>query len=242
MGSLLNTLWRATILDDAAYEDWRERPNLFLRAIILIIVVSLVAGLLTFAWTLVQRVQPVDLTGLEQIPDQMSEIMSLFGVEPDPEFQKQFEGMLDVMVPMIRDLSEVQAPLPRGIVGFFEALGAWLTRALAAIGGWMVYGALVLIFVNLLGGSAKLPEFLGTVALYIVPGLLVILKPIPCLGWLLALVGTVWSIVVYIKATSVAGNLDTGRAILAAVAPILAGFVLSIVVGALVAVWFAIIF
>ena len=68
MGSLLNTLWRATILDDAAFQDWRERPNLFLRAIILIIVVSLVAGLLTFAWTLVQRVQPVDLTGLEQLP------------------------------------------------------------------------------------------------------------------------------------------------------------------------------
>jgi hypothetical protein len=175
MGSLLGTLWRTTILDDAAYQDWRERPNLFLRAIILIIVVSLVAGLLTFAWTLVQRVQPVDLTGLEQLPDQVSQIMSSFGAELDPEAQRQIEGMLDVMVPMIRDLSEVRAPLPRGIVGFFEAFGAWLARALAAIGGWMVYGALVLIFVNLLGGSAKLPEFLGTVALYIVPGLLVIL-------------------------------------------------------------------
>lgn len=242
MGSLLNTLWRATILDDAAYEDWRERPNLFLRAILLIIVVSLVAGLLSFAVDLVNRVQPVDLTGLEQIPDQVSEVMSFFGAELDPEVQRQIEGMLDVMVPMIRDLSEVRAPLPRGIVGFFEAFGAWLTRALAAIGGWMVYGALVLIFVNLLGGSAKLPEFLGTVALYVVPGLLAVLQPIPCVGWLLALAGTVWSIVVYIKATSVTGNLEPGRAILAAVAPILAGFVLSIVVGALIAVWFAIIF
>jgi hypothetical protein len=242
MGSLLNTLWRATILDDAAYQDWRERPNIFLRAIILIIVVSLVAGLLSFAVDLVRRVQPVDLAGLEQLPDQVSEVMSFFGAELDPEAQRQIEGMLDVMVPMVRDLSEVQAPLPRGITGFFNALGRWLTRALSAIGGWMVYGALVLIFVNLLGGSAKLPDFLGTVALYIVPGLLVILKPIPCLGLLLAFIGTVWSIIVYIKATSVTGNLDTGRAILAAVAPILAGLVLSIVVGALIALWFAILF
>ena len=33
MGSLLNTLWKTVILDDAAYQEWRERPNVFLRGI-----------------------------------------------------------------------------------------------------------------------------------------------------------------------------------------------------------------
>jgi hypothetical protein len=44
------------------------------------------------------------------------------------------------------------------------------------------------------------------------------------------------------KATSVTGNLDAGRAILAVLAPALSIFVLGIVMAALVALWFAIIF
>ena len=84
--------------------------------------------------------------------------------------------------------------------------------------------------------------FLGSVALYIVPGLLAVLQPIPCLGLLLALAGTVWSIVVYMKATSVVTGLDTGRAIVAVVAPIFVITALSILLFGLTMVWFAIIF
>ncbi|HSR30866.1 MAG TPA: hypothetical protein VLY63_09900 [Anaerolineae bacterium] len=243
MGSLLNTLWRTVILDDAGYQEWRERPNVFLRGIILIIIISLVAGLVTFAVDLVNRVKPANIADIERGMNQWLEVQSQFiPFYGDPEVQEYMEGMMDVMVPMISDLANVQAPLPRGVAGFFNSFGSWLSRALMAIGGWMFYGVLVLIFVNLLGGSAKLPEFLGTVALYIVPGLLVLLKPIPCVGWLLAFVGTIWSIVVYMKATSVAGNLDTGRTILAVVAPLLALVVLGILVGTLIGLWFAIIF
>lgn len=239
MGSLLNTLWKTVILDDAAYQEWRERPNVFLRGIILIIVISLVAGLITFAFNLYDQVRPVNV---DQVTAGMTQWQQYLPVPLDPEFQEFWEGMVDVMAPMIRDLSEVQAPLPRGIVGFFNSFGSWLTRALTAIGGWMFYGVLVLLFVNLLGGSAKLPEFLGTVALYIVPGLLVLFKPIPCVGGLLAFIGTVWSIVVYMKATSVAGNLDTGRTILAVLAPFFSIVVLGFVMATLAGLWFAIIF
>jgi hypothetical protein len=61
------------------------------------------------------------------------------------------------------------------------------------------------------------------------------------LGALLAFVGTVWSIVVYMKATSVAGKLDTGRTILAVLAPLFSLIVLGIVLVALVGLWFAVI-
>jgi hypothetical protein len=227
------------ILDDAGYQEWRERPNLFLRGITLIIVVSLVAGLLTFVFNLVNQVRPVNV---DQITAGMTQWQQFVPVELDPEFQELWESMVDVIAPMVRDLAEVQAPLPRGLVGFFNSFGAWLSRALTAIGGWIFYGVLVLLFVNLLGGTAKIPEFLGTVALYIVPGLLVLFGPIPCIGAILAFIGTVWSIVVYMKATSIAGNLDTGRTILAVLAPALSIFVLGIVLAALMALWFAILF
>jgi hypothetical protein len=160
----------------------------------------------------------------------------------DPEFQRQWRDMTDVIVPMVRDLANVQAPLPRGITGFLNALGSWLSRALAAIGGWLFYGALVLIAANLLGGSAKLADFLGTVALYVIPGLLLLLQPVPCVGWLLALAGTIWSVVVYVKATSVATGLDGGKAFLAVILPFLAFIVLGLVLSALVVLWFAILF
>jgi hypothetical protein len=243
MGSLVNTLWRSVILDDAAYQEWRERPNVFLRGITLIVVISLVAGLVSFGVTLFNQVKPVRIVDIEKGINQWLDVQSQFiPFYQDPEAQRTMEEMMDVMVPMITDLANIQAPLPRGITGFFHAFGGWLSRALAAIGGWLFYGTLVLIFVNLLGGTAKLPEFFGTVALYIVPGLLVLLGPIPCVGWLFVLVGTIWSIVVYMKATSVVGGLDTGRAILAVIAPFFALMLLGILFGTVLGLWFAIIF
>ena len=242
MGSLLNTLWRSMILDDGALQDWSERPNVFLRGIVLIILVTLVAEIIVFGVNLVNQVQPVDLTVIPEEMNRWYEDQSEWMPDMDPEFRKFWEGTMDVMFPMFRELSEIDTPLPQGITGFFNAVGSWLARSVAAIGGWLFYGALVLIAVRLLGGRAKLPVFLGTAAVYIVPGLLAIFQPIPCIGILLALVGTVWSIVVYMKATSVVTGLDTGRSIVAVVAPFLAIAALSVLVFGMIMVWLAIIF
>ncbi|MFN2290096.1 MAG: hypothetical protein ACK2UC_02780, partial [Anaerolineae bacterium] len=66
MANLANVLLRTLILDAKAYQDWRERPNLFLRGIALIVVVTLVASLISFAVNLVNRVQPVTPAEVEQ--------------------------------------------------------------------------------------------------------------------------------------------------------------------------------
>jgi hypothetical protein len=243
MGSLLSTVFKTAILDDAAFQEWRERPNLFLRGIVLIILVSLVAGLIVFVINFVNMATPVDAAKIEEEIYRNLEMQSQFNPSfQDPEVRKLIDGMMDVMIPMVTEIAKIEAPLPRGITGFFQAVGGWLSRALVAIGGWMFYGALVLIFVNLLGGSAKLPDFLGTVALYIVPALLGLLSPVPCVGWLIALIGMIWSVVVYIKAVSVAGDLDGGRAIVAAVAPLAAIVLLGFLLLILWIIWFAIVF
>jgi hypothetical protein len=77
---------------------------------------------------------------------------------------------------------------------------------------------------------------------YVVPGLLGVLSPVPCVGGILLFIGTVWAIVVYVKATSVAAQLDTGRAILAVIAPFLAITVLGAVLTGLAVFWFVILF
>jgi hypothetical protein len=243
MSSLLKTVFRTVILDDEAYQEWRERPNLFLRGIILIVIISLVAGLLGFVMDLANRVQPFDAAAMEEgfntALDVMSDWMPIY---EDPEAMEMIQGMFNVMVPMITELSQVRTPMPQGIVGFFNAFGMWISRSLTAIGGWLFYGALVLVFVKLLGGKGKLPEFYGMVALYTVPGLLALLGPISCVGWLFVLIGSIWSIVVYIKATAVVSGLDGGKAVLAVFAPFLSLMVLSMLVSALFILWFAILF
>jgi hypothetical protein len=245
MGSLVKTLLRTVILDNAAYEEWRERPNLFLRGVVLIIVVSLVAGLVTFAVDLVNRVRPVDMGRIQEEIDRSLE--QQFRWNPgwqamDPEIRDMMDEMMELMVPMITDLTNVESPLPKGVAGLFQAVGNWLSRALSAIAGWLFYGALVLISVNLLGGSAKLGDFLGMVSLYVIPGLLGLLGPVPCLGGVLGLIGLVWSIVVYIKATSVAAGLDTGKAVLAVFAPFIVLLLLGILLAILAIAWLAIVF
>lgn len=252
MNSLFDTLFRTLLLDDTAYQEWRERPNLFLRGIVLIVVVSLVAGLVSFGVNFVERAKPVDPDAIvESISESYRQQSRWDPRLQDPEARAMVDEIMETIVPMVRDIAEIEAPIPRGIGGFFQAFGGWLSRAFSAIGGWLLYGALVLIAVNLLGGSAKLPEFLGMVSLYVVPGLLGLLAAllgllgsIPYLGvlfglaeTLLGLAALIWSIVVYVKATSVAARLDGGRAFVAVIAPLLAFVLLGILLAIFAGVW-----
>jgi hypothetical protein len=244
MIAMLNTVFRTVLLDDSAFQEWRERPNLFLRGMTLIAVVILIAGLIVFAVNLVNLVRAPDVDKIESDIRQGFEMSARFNPAMQnlpPEVQQMMDDIIEVMVPMVTDLSQIESPLPRGISGLFQATGTYLSRVLAAFGGWFFYGALVLIAANLLGGSAKLPDFLGTIALYIVPGLLAVLRPIPCLGGLLALIGTIWSIVVYIKAVSVATDLSAGRSILAALAPFIVLFLLGVLLSVMAVAWLAIV-
>ncbi len=244
MNSLLGTLARTVILDDAAYREWRERPNLFLRGILLILVVTLIAGLITLGVNLVDRTKPVDAAEIEETVRESMRMQLQWNPgwqSMDPEARQMMEKMTDLMIPMAVELANVDTPLPRGFVGLFQSVGSWVSRALSALGGWLFYGALVLIAVNLLGGSAKLPDFLGMVALYSIPGLLALFTPIPCLGAFLALIGAVWSIVVYVKAVSVVSGLDGTKSLVAVVVPFFVLAFLAILLSMAAFVWLVII-
>jgi hypothetical protein len=55
-------------------------------------------------------------------------------------------------------------------------------------------------------------------------------------------IGFVWGVVMYIKATSVASELDTGKATLAVLLPFLALLILGALVLAMLVLWLIIIF
>jgi hypothetical protein len=244
MSAMFRTLLRTLILDDAAYKDWHERPNPLARGIVLIAIVTLVAGLIAFAVDVVNRVKPVDVANVEQEIQKGLDLQQQWNPAWEsmpPEVREMVDKQIAVVIPMIADLAKITTPLPRGVSGFFGALGVYLSRVLAALGGWMLYGAMILVAVNLLGGSAKLAEFLGMTSLYIIPGLLGLLSPIPCLGGILVLAGTIWSILVYVKAVSVASGLDAVKTVLAVFAPAIVLLLLSILLFGMLALWLVVV-
>jgi hypothetical protein len=245
MSATFNTLLRTLVLDDGAYQEWRERPNLFLRGIILILVVTLIAGFIVFAVDMVNSVRPVRAAEIEKQIREGFEMQERFNPglrDMPPEVRAMMDDMFRIVTSMVTEIVSVDTFLPRGVSGFLGAVGRYATAALASLGGWIFYGALVLIVVNWLGGSAKLPDFLGMVSLYVIPGLLGLLRPVPCLGALLALFGLIWGIVVYVKAISVASDLDVGRSVLAFFAPVIVLLLVGIFLVTLMVVWMVIVF
>ena len=247
MSEMLNTLLRTAMLDDGAFQEWRERPNLFLRGLILIALVTLVAGLLVFAVNLWNGIKPVDMFA-EDMESQFDQFLgdgfpaSMIWQNVDPKTRAEVTAYANIIKDMVTEVAQVEAPLPRGINGFLKALGGYVTRVVSAWGGWMFYAVLVLIAVNLLGGSAKIPDFLGMTALYSVPALLGILSVIPCVGGLLVLIATIWSLVVYSKAVSVASDLSTGRSIVAVIAPFVVMALLAFLLALLWGIWLSVVF
>jgi hypothetical protein len=245
MSATFNTLLRTLILDDGAFQEWRERPNLFLRGITLILVITLVAGFIVFAVDMFNSVRPVRAAEIEkQIREGFDWQFRLNPAWQDmpPVVRAMMDDMIEVVTSMVTEIVSVDTFLPRGVSGFLGAVGRYVTAALASLGGWIFYGALVLVVVNLLGGSARLPDFLGMVSLYVIPGLLGLLRPVPCLGALLAFLGLIWGIVVYVKAISVASDLDLGRSVLAFFTPLIVFVLLGIVLLTLMVVWMVIVF
>jgi hypothetical protein len=245
MSAMFNTLLRTLILDDGAFQEWRERPNLFLRGIALILVVTLVAGFIVFAVDMVNSVRPVRAAEIERQIQEGFEMQERFNPgwrDMPPAMRAMMDDMIDVITSMVTEIVSVDTFLPRGVSGFLGAVGRYVTAALASLGGWIFYGALVLIAVNLLGGTARLPDFLGMVSLYVIPGLLGLLRPVPCLGAFLAFLGLIWGIVVYVKAVSVASDLDLGRSVLAFFTPLIVFVVLGVVLTTLMVIWMVIVF
>ena len=64
MGSLLSTLWKTVILDEAGYQEWRERPNVFLRGDINLLVMPGIEERLEF-------VQGESMVGGESSDDEL---------------------------------------------------------------------------------------------------------------------------------------------------------------------------
>ncbi len=92
---------------------------------------------------------------------------------------------------------------------------------------------------RLFGGEAEPGEVLRTFGYAYSPQVLAILGFIPCLGWIIALAGSIWSLVAGVIAIREAMDFDTTKALLTAGIAWLIVFILNLVVGATIGLSFA---
>lgn len=132
-----------------------------------------------------------------------------------------------------------QAAIVVAIVAACGAIGAWqfggrgmLGAVVSALAGWLVWAAITwFIGTRFFRGTATLDELLRTLGFAQSPGVLLLVLAIPLLGWLAAVivgpVVAVWTLVTGVVAIRQALDVDTGTAVLTA----LAGWVVKLLLG-----------
>jgi hypothetical protein len=252
MAEWISTFGRALLFDGAAFDRLRQRRNVFAEGLLVILLVALLAGLPGLISNTIKALQNKPLTSAEAAEatqgfasglDQARAVLENL----PPEVRAAAQVALDQASENFRmgleigtRVASLPTPLPRPVPQILEQIGAWASRpfggtgiplAAATLGAWLGYGIWVMLFAKLLGGRASLASFFGTTAIFAVPHLLMVLRWVPYLGGLLALIAFIWGLALYVKATAASHQLTLDRALLAvAFIPIvLPGMILWIV-------------
>jgi len=253
MAELLSTVRGAITLDIPTLVRFRDTQDVFRRGLIIVVLVGLVLGAVEFAVVFIGGAfapsAEAQLADMRQNFDQVLQFMPPEAVEI---FEEQFLGYFEAGIEIGQNVAALPTPLPKVVGNLFEALGAWMSKPLAMLGGFLAYGIWVMLAAKLLGGTGRLQEFLGTAALSSVPYLLLVLGWVPCLGSVLGLVAWVWGILIWVASTAVAHGwaapvtapegevtryqVSWGKATLAVILPVLAFFVLAFVIALIVTV------
>jgi len=214
-------------------------PEALKRGLLLLVIVSLLAGFFPLASRLAGSFGRVDMDQIER--DVLNQIQQQLQMNPawqDPELRAIFEENFKLGFAIARQVVSLRPNvsfLPGWLENVLRALGEWLSTPLAWLGAWAGYALWVMLFAKLLGGRATLERLLAATTLFVVPQVLNVLTELlnllgripvagACfggLGLLVSLAATVWSAVVYVKATAAANEFSLAKAALATLLPAL---------------------
>jgi hypothetical protein len=240
MKEMLRLALDAALFRHEAYAQHVVRSDVLKRGLLLLVLVSLLAGVVSFLIGLVGDLRPISpLPSDQEVDGIIRELLA--SLDPLRQFVDlpfaPDDEVLGYMRPAIRmglEIAALPTPLPRPVGSILTNLGAFLSLPFGRLAGWIAYGVWVLLAAKLLGGRATVAQMLGTTALYAVPHVLDILQFVPCLGGVIGLATTVWGIAIYVKGLSVANEFSVGRAVLATLLPALVLLLLGLL-GVLVA-------
>lgn len=239
MKAWLRDILDAFLLRSAAFARVAERPDAFLRGLLVILAVALIAGLPQLVGDVIRGFQPPAVLEPTEFRDDLTR--SLADMRPWLQASGLPEEMVDRILTQVGDnvllggsiavqVQQADTTFPRPLAEGLRAIGEWLSLpfassgfplAAATLATWLGYGIWVMLAAKLLGGTGTLHGFFGATAFFAVPHVLKILSPIPVLGGIVSVVALVWGLVIYIVATAVSHRLTAGRALLAVFLPIL---------------------
>ena len=120
-------------------------------------------------------------------------------------------------------------------------VGAFLNAVIGALLSWLVWSALTyFIGTKLFGGTADMGEMLRVIGFAQAPRLLSGLSFIPCLGGILGLVGWVWALAASFVAIREGLDLDSGKTLVTIILAFIGAFLVSFLIGLVMAPIFAI--
>jgi len=232
MSELLRTARGALLLDEETFVKFKTSHNVFARGVLLIVVVSLIVRLVGSVVQLVGGLTaPPFSVQRQSIEQEISRAFrSMPSMDADMEMlEEAIQEWASIGLDIAESIGHLPTPLPRPAGRILRAIGNTVSAPLLRLSGWMFFTLIVFVVAKLMGGRATVQEMLGTTALYIIPHVAGVLNPITCLRTLAWVVATVWGIVIYVKATAVANEIDNGRAALAVFLPVLVPVFLLIV-------------
>ena len=237
MKEWMQTLRGVVLFDGAAYARLRERGDLFFLGFLLVFLLGLISGLPDLGIAIVRGlstdavVEAADVTAeIEQGLAQVEPLLQSLPSDVRDQILLQARQGFELAAQIGGQVAQLPTIFPRRLALLLEAVGRWASRPLAgarfplataSLGTWLGYGIWVMLMARLLGGRASLATFFGMTSLFAVPHLLQILARVPYVGSVFSFIAFLWGVGIYVKATAVSHELGTGRAVLAALLPLL---------------------
>jgi hypothetical protein len=210
----------ALFLRTQAYEDMREARSPVLTGLIVIVVVGVIVALAALVGTALEWASSPSLAAIQEVVYD--------GITQMPWYEETLD-----MVPgydeIFRQYYDLGWTLGRafGAASPGSALGNLVLTPLGLIVAWLVYGLLAHLFVRLLKGEGNLAQTLGCTALAVAPQILKLAELVPYVT-LGGVVGT-WTLICRYVALKQAHRFSWGRAFWATVLPLVALWLVGLI-------------
>jgi hypothetical protein len=206
----LGLVFRALFLDSDAYDQLRDDDNPFIEGLFLVVIIGLVTALLNLIGQLLAWAGMPSMNAIKDAVWQAFPNMQWWSqMSGNAEFMKQLQTYYDLGWQIFPRL--FGAPDPT------NAVLNLVTWPLLAVLSWLVYGVLAHLFSRMLGGTGRLAQTLGTVALSFTPLMLRGLGFLPY--FTVGAVMNTWQLILRYKAVRSSGQMTWNRALWATILP-----------------------
>ncbi|MEZ4767780.1 MAG: Yip1 family protein [Caldilineales bacterium] len=217
-------LWDALFLQRDAYARMRDDDNPFVEGLFILVVLGVLLAVAGVIGTTLEWASSPNLDAVREVVLKNLQTMDWYQLmQQSPGGESSFLQVWNSIWNAFASL----APSP------LRSLTGIITRPLALIIWWLVFGLLAYGFARLFGGKGTLNQTMGATALAASPQVITLLTVLPFVA--IASLGT-WTLLCSYMALRTVHDLSWPRAVFAALLPpVIIGVIVALIVGAVLA-------